>query len=93
MNVLYNSEHFSVMQLQAVVPAAQWVKSDAPALPREGFEIVDKRACKEVYLEGHWAELFQAHLRAWQESAPSQEEVEETLAGYTALAQAPLAIH
>jgi hypothetical protein len=93
MDVLYNSDSFSVMHLQGVDAAAQPVRPDVPALQREGFEIVDKRSGKEVYLEGYWAELFQGHLRAWQERAPSQEEVEETLAGYAELAQNPLVLH
>jgi hypothetical protein len=32
-------------------------------------------------------------LRAWQENAPSQEEVEDTLAGYAELAQNPVVVH
>jgi hypothetical protein len=93
MDVLYNSDSFSVMHLHAADTAAEPVRADVPALQREGFEIVDKRAGKEIYLEGHWAELFQNHLRAWQDRAPSQEEVEETLAGYAELAQTPLVLH
>ena len=60
---------------------------------RHGFEIVDKRSGKELFLEGSWAEQFQAHLRAWQENSPTQEEVEDTLAGYAELAQNPLVVH
>jgi hypothetical protein len=93
MDVLYNSDSFSVMHVHAVDGAAMPVRADVPALQREGFEIVDKRSGKEVYLEGQWAELFQNHLRAWQVRAPSQEEVEETLAGYAELAQTPLLLH
>jgi hypothetical protein len=92
MDMLYNSDTYSVMHLQvddALVPA----RPDVPALARHGFEIVDKRSGKEIYLEGSWAEQFQAHLRAWQENAPTQEEVEETLAGYAELAQNPVVVH
>ena len=93
MNVLYNSESFSVMHLHTDDATAHAIRPDVPALQREGFEIVDKRSGKEVYLEGYWAELFQGHLRAWQERSPSQEEVEDTLAGYAELAQTTLAVH
>ena len=93
MDVLYNSDQFSVMLLQTAAPDSAPVRDDLPALQREGFEIVDKRKGREVYLEGHWAELFQSHLRAWQERSPTREEVEETLAGYAELAQTPLALH
>lgn len=93
MDVLYNSDRFSVMHLHTPDQSTGPVRADVPALEREGFEIVDKRSGKEIYLEGQWAELFQNHLRAWQERAPSQEEVEDTLAGYTELAQTRLVLH
>jgi hypothetical protein len=64
-----------------------------PALARHGFEIVDKRANKEVYLDGSWAELFQQHISAWQQNTPTQEEVEDTLERYAELAQNPVLIH
>ena len=93
MDVLYNSESFSVMHLHTPDQSAETARTDAPVLLREGFEIVDKRSGKEIYLEGSWAELLQNHLRAWQENAPSQEEVEETLAGFAELAQNPVLVH
>ena len=98
MNTLYDSESFVVVHLQASEhPRSDATSGDAqhqiPAMPRHGFEIVDKRSGKEIYLEGSWAELLQNHLRAWQENAPSQEEVEETLAGFAELAQNPVLVH
>jgi hypothetical protein len=92
MDMLYNSDTYSVMHLQ-VDDADTPLRPDVPALARHGFEIVDKRSGKEIYLEGSWAEQFQAHLRAWQENAPTQEEVEDTLAGYAELAQNPVVVH
>ena len=68
-------------------------RPDVPVLARHWFEIVDKRSGKELFLEGSWAEQFQAHLRAWQENSPTQEEVEDTLAGYAELAQNPVVVH
>ena len=64
-----------------------------PALERHGFEIVDKRSGKEVYLDGSWAELFQRQIHAWQHEAPSEEEVEATLERYASLAQNPVLVH
>jgi hypothetical protein len=64
-----------------------------PALARHGFEIVDKRSNKEVYLDGSWAELFQQQISAWQQNMPSQEEVEDTLERYAELAQNPVRVH
>lgn len=64
-----------------------------PMLARHGFEIVDKRSGKEVYLDGSWAELFQQHIMAWQVNTPTQEEVEDTLEQYAGLAQNPVVVH
>jgi hypothetical protein len=64
-----------------------------PTLARHGFEIVDKRSGKEVYLDGSWAELFQQHIMAWQINTPTQEEVEDTLEQYAELAQNPVVVH
>ena len=64
-----------------------------PQLMRHGFEIIDKRSGKEVYLDGSWAELFQQHISAWQLKTPTQEEVEDTLEQYAELAQNPVVVH
>jgi len=78
--------------------AARAVQTDAypdgvPVMARHGFEIVDKRSGKEVYLDGSWAELFQQHILAWQVNTPTQEEVEGTLEQYAELAQNPVVVH
>jgi Protein of unknown function (DUF3567) len=62
-------------------------------LIRHGFEIVDKRTGKEVYLDGSWAELFQRQITAWQNKTPTQQEVEDTLDGYAELAQNRVVMH
>lgn len=60
---------------------------------RHGFEIVDKRNGREVYLDGSWAELFQENIIRWQRDTPTAEEVEKTIAGYAALAGTPIMMH
>lgn len=101
MHMLYDSESFSVTHLAAIEPDASRPGTDLaadaaderPTLQRHGFEIVDKRSGKELYLDGSWAELFQQRLTEWQRSTPTQEEVEDTLAQYAELAQTPLLVH
>jgi len=90
MQMLYDSESFVVVHLQANDVVAP---SNPPALVRHGFEIVDKRSGKEVYLDGSWAELFQQQIAAWQLNTPTEEEVETTLEGYAELAQNPVLMH
>lgn len=92
MQMLYDSESFVVVHMQAGDMAADHATA-APTLIRHGFEIVDKRTNKEVYLDGSWADLFQRQINAWQLNTPSQEEVETTLDGYAGLAQNPLVMH
>ena len=99
MHMLYDSESFVVVHMlpDAVEKKGTPVLNDtapaAPQLARHGFEIVDKRSGKEVYLDGLWAEMFQQRIAAWQESTPTQEEVEDTLEGYAELAQNPVVVH
>lgn len=92
MNLLYESDDFAVMHVLAN-EAQDNLKVTGPMLERHGFEIVDKRSGKEVYLDGSWAEMFQQQLQAWQQRSPTQQEVEDTLEGYTGLAQQPVVVH
>ena len=105
MHTLYDSETYSVthMLANAIILDASLPEgaTTAPAEPmkptpqlmRHGFEIIDKRSGKEVYLDGSWAELFQQHISAWQLKTPTQEEVEDTLEQYAELAQNPVVVH
>ncbi|MBZ4209971.1 MAG: DUF3567 domain-containing protein [Comamonadaceae bacterium] len=103
MHTLYDSDTYSVTHMLANAVAADApceIDGDqvtqvllVPTLARHGFEIVDKRAGKEVYLDGSWAELFQQRISAWQQKTPTQEEVEDTLEQYAELAQNPVVVH
>ena len=55
MNLLYESESFAVMHVLANDTGEAAPVSTPPTLERHGFEIVDKRSGKEVYLDGSWA--------------------------------------
>ena len=95
MQMLYDSESFVVvhMQLDGEGATLDTTEIKNPVLARHGFEIVDKRSGKEVYLDGSWAELFQQQISAWQVNTPTQEEVEDTLDGYAELAHNPVLMH
>ncbi len=90
MHMLYDSDSFVVVHMLANATAEG---EPEPAQARHGFEIVDKRSNKEVYLDGSWADAFQRQILAWQDKTPTQEEVEETLDRYAGLAQNPLVMH
>lgn len=96
MHMLYDSDSFVVVHMLAdagLSAASNDTTPSEPQLVRHGFEIVDKRSGKEVYLDGSWAEMFQQQIQAWQREAPTQEEVEDTLDRYTGLAQNPVVVH
>jgi hypothetical protein len=86
MELLYHSDSFVV------------VRFDVPAEPpgtvgRGGYEIVDKFARKEIFLEGLLAESFKAGVEQLAEQEPSVEEFDAYIARFSALAQQPVAMH
>ena len=99
MHTLYDSETFCLVHLLANAELDELHVVDGvasltlPSLPRHGFEIVDKRSGKGVYLDGSWADLFQQRIAAWQQTSPTQEEVEDTLEQYAELAHTPVVVH
>jgi len=99
MLMLYDSESFVVLHMHPDLRLGTDAAGDTPEttpplqLPRHGFEIVDKRCGKGVYLDGSWAEMFQKQIIAWQQNTPSAQEVEDTLERYAVLAQQPVLIH
>ena len=93
MHMLYDSESFVVVHIHANAPEEPTLLPTVPQLARHGFEIVDKRSGKEVYLDGSWAEMFQQRLSAWAQNTPTQQEIEDTLEGYSGLATTPISLH
>ena len=88
MMIVYNSDSFAVVQFEFGSDAT----GDA-APPRGGFEIVDKFARKEIYLDGAVGVQFKAAIDALVQTRPTEEELDDLLGSYTALAQQPLVLH
>jgi hypothetical protein len=88
MQMLYNSDSFAVLQIEFGL-----TDGEAEAGTRGGFEIVDKFARKGVFLEGAVAQRFKDGVQALIDSGPSQEAMDDYIAGYTALAQQPVVLH
>ena len=87
MQMLYNSDSYVVVQFD--VPS-----SETEALPqRGGFEIVDKFARKEIFIEGAIADSFRRGVQALVQQGPNEEAIDEFIAGFTALAQQPVILH
>jgi len=85
MLMLYNSDNFAVVQFEADEGGT------APA--RGGYEIVDKFARKEIFLDGALAEQFKAGVDALVEQGPTEEELDAFIGRYGAMAQQPLVLH
>lgn len=91
MHMLYNSDHFAVVQIEVEAPNLE--PSEGVQLTRGGYEIVDKFARKEIFLEGAMAERFKDDVNALIESSPTEEDIDAYLAGYASLAQHPVLLH
>ncbi len=86
MQLLYHSDSFVVVQFDVPAQAAGGVG-------RGGYEIVDKFARKEIFIEGQLAESFKAGVAELVEKGPDVEELDAYIARYSALAQQPVLMH
>ena len=97
MEMVYNSDSFTVVAValpDALTHADVASDAGAPQIgAHAGFEIVDKFARKGIFISGAVARGFQAGVSALVERGPSEEELDEFIAGYTRLAQQPLVLH
>jgi hypothetical protein len=87
MHMLYNSDSFTVVLFE--IPTA----GGAEATSRGAFEIVDKLAQKDIFIEGSMADHFQAGVEALMEEEPSEEELDEYIGRFTSLMPQPLVLH
>lgn len=87
MQMLYNSDSFAVVSFD--VPDT----SGAAPLNRGGYEIVDKFARKEIFLQGALAERFKQGVQELIESSPSEEEMDAYIEGFAELSSQPLVLH
>ena len=88
MQMLYNSDSFVVVQFLNSGDTG----ASADAAPR-GYEIVDKLAGKEIYLQGAVAKSFQRGVEALVQQGQREEDLDAFIAGFTVLAQQPVVLH
>jgi Protein of unknown function (DUF3567) len=94
MQMLYNSDQFIVVQFDLTAEADTGLQGlPGPQVARGGYEIVDKAARKEIYIEGLLAESFKNGVQAIVDGDASPEAFDEFIGRYTALAQQPLIAH
>jgi hypothetical protein len=92
MHMLYNSDSYAVVQIELAAEEPGPVRHHT-ALTRGGYEIVDKFARKEIFIEGALAESFKEGVEALIESSPSVEEFDAYLERYAGMAQQPVVMH
>ena len=98
MHTLYNSDSYAVVlfDVAGIAPAvpAAGVPATGPApLSHGGYEIVDKFARKEIFLQGAMAESFKEGVEALIQTRPSEEEIDDYIERFTSLMQQPVIVH
>lgn len=88
MQMVYNSDSFVVVEFEPPSGASSGAQHAG------GYEIVDKFARKEIFLEGAVAESFKRGVHELAErDDTSTELLDDFIAGYTQLAQQPVVLH
>ncbi len=85
MNLIYNSDHYSVVEFGA--------EAGLEAMRFGGYEILDKPAKREIFIAGPLAESFRQHVRALIATEPSMEEIDDFLGSYGSLMPQPMVLH
>lgn len=91
MLMLYNSDNYAVVQID--LPAVEAVGDVRGTPARGGYEIVDKFARKEIFLEGSMAESFKSGVEALIETDPSEDEIDDFIGRFSSLMQQPVVLH
>lgn len=98
MQMLYNSDNYVVMQFDVPTEAHDGCvgsthEPHADGLTRGGYEIVDKFARKEIFIEGAMAQSFKEGVEALIETSPSQDDMDDYIGRYSPLMQQPVILH
>ena len=91
MHMLYNSDSFTVVAVDIPTPVA--AGDEAPEASRGGFEIVDKLAQKDIFIEGAMAERFKAGVEELMQTKPSEDDIDEYIGRFASLMPQPLVLH
>ncbi len=92
MHMLYNSDSFTVVMFE-IPGTAGAAGAGKPEATRGGFEIVDKFAQKDIFIEGAVAERFKAGVEALMAMKPSEEDIDDYIGQFASLMPQPLVLH
>ncbi len=96
MQMLYNSESFAVVLFDVATDTGTVPGGATPegaSLRHGGYEIVDKFARKEIFIQGALAESFKDGVEALIETRPSEEEIDDYIERFASLMQQPVILH
>jgi Protein of unknown function (DUF3567) len=85
MNLIYNSEQYSVVEFGA--------DDGQDALRLGGYEIMDKPAKREIFIAGVLAESFRKNVKDLIATEPSEEEIDAFLGNYDLFMRQPMVFH
>jgi hypothetical protein len=85
MNLIYNSEQYSVVEFGA--------DEQNDALRFGGYEIMDKPGKREIFIGGTLAEAFRRNVEDLIATEPSVEEIDDFLGVYDVLMSQPVVLH
>jgi len=85
MQMIYNSPNYCVVEFPP--------QDDHGAMQSGGYEIVDKNARREIFIDGAMAARFREHVQKLIEEEPSLDEVDEFLGQFDSLMTHPVVLH
>ena len=85
MNLIYNSDQYSVVEFGA--------DEKRDALRSGGYEIVDKPGKREIFIGGILAEAFRKNVEDLIATEPSVEDIDDFLGIYDVLMSQPVVLH
>jgi len=85
MQMIYNSPNYCVVEFPP--------QAEHGTLQSGGYEIVDKNARREIFIDGMMAAHFREHVQKLMEEDQSLDEVDEFLGQFDSLMQQPVVLH
>ncbi|NRR34225.1 DUF3567 domain-containing protein [Oxalobacteraceae bacterium] len=85
MNLIYNSEQYSVVEFGA--------ERELEVLRFGGYEIVDKGGKRETFIAGELARTFRRDVTELIAGEPTMAEIDEFLGSYDAIMSQPVLLH
>jgi hypothetical protein len=85
MQMIYNSPNYCVVEFPP--------QNGHRVMNAGGYEIVDKHAQRELFIEGQMAMNFREQVKQLIEGEPSLDEVDEFLEQFGDLMQQPVVLH